>query len=213
MGEITGWQLSREAKKISCGLGLKDRLLMTYRPMICPFHVLYDHVPQGSRVLDIGCGSGFFLLLMSRLGRISGGVGVDVDEAKIKIANSLKADNSNLEFGMNDAEGSFPKGSFDCVTMIDVLHHVSPGKQRDFIGNLKDLNVKKIIFKDIDPEAKFKSTMNSIHDIVLSHQKPNYCSKEDIADWLGEMGFVVSFISRCDMLWYSHYLIVAEKAK
>ncbi|MBC8481501.1 MAG: hypothetical protein H8D47_02405, partial [Planctomycetes bacterium] len=97
------------------------------------------------------------------------------------------------------------------LTMIDVLHHVKLEGQKEFLAKINSVGAGRVIFKDIDPAARVKSIFNTVHDILLSHQRPNYCSKEEVAGWLEEFGFKVSCVKRCDMLWYSHYLIVADK--
>ena len=210
---MTPRQLSQQAKIISRSLGLKDRFLMTYRPRICPFHVLMEYVLPDSRLLDIGCGCGLWLFLLARLGRIKAGIGIETEPSRVKIAESVKTSTDNLDFITVNHNDAWPGDGYDCVTMIDVLHHVPPDNQKEFLGRLKNCSASRIIFKDIDPAAKVKSFMNSLHDIVLSKQLPRYCTKEKAADCLESMGFEIKHIARHDMLWYSHYLIVADRKK
>ena len=54
--------------------------------------------------------------------------------------------------------------------------------------------------------------MNTLHDLLLSYERPRSCEKETVAKWLEEMGYRISHLGRHDMLWYSNYLIVADKA-
>jgi 2-polyprenyl-3-methyl-5-hydroxy-6-metoxy-1,4-benzoquinol methylase len=204
-------ELSDKAKTFSVNLNMVDRLLMTWRPRICPYHILMEYIPQGSSVLDIGCGMGLWLLLLSRLGRLSKGVGVEIDGKKIKIANSIKIPADNLEFLQSGGKDKWPAGSYDCVTMIDVLHHILPNQQEAFLAKIKEIDTRRIVFKDIDPQAKMKCIMNLLHDMLLSRQLPRYCEKEKVAACFKQLGFTVKYIGRCDMLWYSHYVIVAEK--
>ena len=208
---ISSNKLTSLGREVSRTLGFKQRFLMTHRPRICPFDVLVDFVPEGGFVLDIGCGNGLWLFLLSRLGRIAKGVGVEVDSEKIATAESIKDEKDNLKFIALKHGDDWPSGEFDCVTLIDVLHHVAPAEQRSFVSNLKKLDTKRIIFKDIDPKAKIKSFFNTLHDIVLSGQKPFYCEKEKVAQWLTEDGFKISRTFRCDRMWYSHYASIAEK--
>jgi SAM-dependent methyltransferase len=204
-------ELSAVAIAIGKKLKLKERLLMRYRPYICPFHVLMQYVGTDSRVLDVGCGSGLWLYLLSRLKMIAYGVGVEVNADKIACADSLKNPNDTLEFYHLPAEHDWPNVKCDVLTMIDVLHHIPPQQQREFICRIDKSGIKTVIFKDVDPAAGLKSVMNSVHDLVLSHQLPHYCSRGKIAKWLEEIGFSIVRNERCDMLWYSHYVIVAER--
>lgn len=204
-------QLSSIAKGLYGSVGVKDRFLATYRPYLCPFGVVMEHVGEGSSVLDIGCGSGLWLFLLARSGRISEGTGFDVNRDKIELADSIKGDEDKLRFVHVDCGGEWPEGPFDCVTMIDVLHHIPLVEQFEFLSGIGRTGAKRIVFKDIDPGARFKSFMNTVHDVVVSRQVPRYCRRDQVAEWLEQMGYRVVENVRCDMLWYSHYLIVAEK--
>ena len=204
-------ELSCIAKSFSQPLGLKDRLLNTWRPRICPFHDLMEQVPDGAAVLDIGCGTGLWLYLLSRSKKISSGLGIEVDAAKVDLANAIKTSEDQLEFQAITEEQPWPAGNFDCLTMIDVLHHVPRNRQQDFLRQIDQTGATRIVFKDIDPTAKSKAAMNTLHDLLLSHECPRYCKKETAANWLESMGYRISHLGRHDMLWYSHYLIVADK--
>lgn len=209
--EVSPKLLSKITKRLSKNLGLKEKFIMTYRPYICPFHKLIDFFPKKAKILDIGCGSGLWLYLLWELGLTSEGLGIEIDKNKIKDALSLKKQNCNLDFKIYSGKDGFPHEHFDCVSLIDVIHHIPENEQRSFIKKIAALDTELIIFKDIDPASKIKASMNSLHDLVLSQQKPKYCRIKDISTWLKEEGFETQEISRCDMLWYSHYYIIARR--
>ena len=184
---------------------------MAWRPRICPFHLLVEHVSQDSRVLDIGCGNGLWLFLLAELNRIREGIGVDTCSGKIQVAQRLRGKQDHLRFCAVNPDDPWPADPVDCVTMIDVIHHVPPERQRAFVQAAAKTDATRILIKDIDPASKFKSAANTLHDLVLSRQRPRYCHPEDLCTWLGESGFTVRLRQRCDMLWYSHFLIVADR--
>lgn len=124
-------ELCEIARSLSRDLTLKDRILMGYRPRICPFHDLVEFVEPGSSVMDIGCGSGLWLFLLARLNLISSGLGLEVRPEKIAIANSLKQDDDPLEFIAQSPEAKWPLKTADCLSMIDVLHHVPPPRAKE----------------------------------------------------------------------------------
>lgn len=78
-------------------------------------------VPQGSRVLDLGCGNGELLAyLMAHRG--CNGYGVEIDDSKVLacIERGVNVLQLNLEDGLN----TFEDQSFDVVLQIDTLQHL-----------------------------------------------------------------------------------------
>ncbi len=186
-------------------------MLMTYRPRICPFHRLLEQVPKNSSVLDIGCGNGLWLLLLAELGQIRRGIGLDISIEKIQLAEGLKRPDMPLDFRPMTAGQAWPKEAADCVTLIDVIHHIPPDDQKPFVQSIDQTGTRLLIVKDIDPTAFWKSAANTLHDLALSGQRPRYCSPSVLCEWLHEVDFEIQLHARCDMLWYSHFMIVARK--
>ena len=82
---------------------------------------LANLVPQGSRVLDLGCGNGAFLsLLQSQRGCT--GYGVEIDDANVLacVQRGVSVIQLNLEQGLS----MFDDQSFDVVLQIDTLQHL-----------------------------------------------------------------------------------------
>src|SRR5687767_13494857 len=65
---------------------LSQRSLASLRTLICPFERIIRHSPAGARVLDIGCGTGAMLNLLSSQGRISAGVGCEINAQALAAA-------------------------------------------------------------------------------------------------------------------------------
>ncbi len=80
------------------------------------------HLPQGRRlkILDIGCGAGFFGIL---LGQSHDVTGIDLTPEMIAEAKALaRAEGSSAEFCVMDAEAlAFDSGSFDAVISRNVM--------------------------------------------------------------------------------------------
>jgi len=74
-------------------------------------------VPNGT-LLDVGCGSGEWLAMMSRLGWNSQGVDFDQNAVELARKNGLKVDVGTLE------SQNYPESSFDAVTINHVIEHV-----------------------------------------------------------------------------------------
>lgn len=202
--------LCRMAAQIARKLEGFSRFKLTYRPRICPFHVLMDYVPVGGRVLDIGSGMGLWLLLLSRSGVLGRGTGVEVTADLTEKAQRLAEPRDSLEFLHQDTDQGWPKSDWDCLTMIDVLHHVPRNEQEPFLERIGETGATRIIFKDIDPKAVFGSAMNTLHDLVVSGQKPQYPAPEMIERKLEQMDYRIIASGQVRMLWYPHYYIIAD---
>ena len=78
-------------------------------------------VPQGSRVLDLGCGDGAMLDYLQRERRCTG-YGVEIDDANVLacVRRGVNAIQLNLDEGL----AIFEDNSFDVVLQIDTLPHL-----------------------------------------------------------------------------------------
>lgn len=84
-------------------------------------HVIAQMVPQGARILDLGCGDG---ALMAHLQATRGctGYGVEIDDTNVHacIARGVQVVQLNLDEGL----AMFQDQSFDVVLQIDTLQHL-----------------------------------------------------------------------------------------
>lgn len=82
---------------------------------------LFALVPDGSRVLDVGCSTGnFALALEERKGCRS--VGIDISEGDVRIARESGLDARVVDFTRDDLSDL---GRFDVIVCADVLEHVA----------------------------------------------------------------------------------------
>ena len=78
-------------------------------------------VPVGSRVLDLGCGTGELLDYLIRE-RGCSGYGVEIDDANVQacVARGVNV----IQFNLEDGLALFGDRSFDVVLQIDTLQHL-----------------------------------------------------------------------------------------
>lgn len=127
----------------------------TVEPMLC-------EIPEGSKVLDVGCNSGEFLKLLQD-GKNCTAVGVDVSEPVLELArgkglNVVNADAENLPF---------EDGAFDVVILREVLVHLhDPVKALKeirrvlkptgfLLGSAPHANLEKNVWDDKAPHHRY----------------------------------------------------------
>jgi SAM-dependent methyltransferase len=76
-----------------------------------------DVVPPGSRVLDVGCGTGDIIAFLQP----REGLGIDLSPEMVAIAQTR---HPHLNFAVHDLMGEPFRGAFDFVVAVDVAEHV-----------------------------------------------------------------------------------------
>ena len=84
-------------------------------------HAIASLVPQGSRVLDLGCGDGAMLDYLQRE-RGCTGYGVELDDANVLAC--VKRGVNVLQLNLDQGLTVFEDASFDVVLQIDTLQHL-----------------------------------------------------------------------------------------
>lgn len=193
------------------------RRIQTLRPYICPLDKIIQNVPANSDILDIGCGAGSLIGMLAKFNSIKSGTGLDIDKKAIEDANKMSENlekRCEIEFLCEELRIFAQKGKiFSTVLIVDVLHHVSPNKQIDFI-NLAQSFVRPngiLIFKDMCQKPPWKAFANRLHDLIMAKQWIHYFPIQQVIDHLAQKGFQV--INRKDYsnFCYGHEMCVFKK--
>lgn len=194
---------------------LPRRLLQQLRPLICPLEPLLEQMPGRARVLDIGCGTGALLLRAVKEGKVKEGLGVDVNEPALETARETwramqKAyPLANLAF-IPSRELSKSAGSWEVVTMVDVIHHVPVAHQELFLREAfrRVAAGGRMIYKDVCLRPLWKRALNRLHDLVMARQWISEVPLEKARLWAAQEGLKVVKEQHYGRLWYGHELLV-----
>ena len=88
---------------------------------LATMEVIASLVPQGSRVLDLGCGDGALLAHLQTT-RNCTGYGVEIDDANLLAC--VKRGVNVIQLNLDEGLTMFDDASFDVVLQIDTLQHL-----------------------------------------------------------------------------------------
>lgn len=184
---------------------------------------------KGERLLDVGCGTGYFSFYFHRLGlKVTG---LDSSEEMLDVAGSKTKAKRNIEFISGEATGlPFPNNSFDLVALITSLEFIKePNKaikeafrvarKRVVLGTLNKYSIWALyrriegLFKPtVYREARFYS-LKGLRNLVIPQAKNSKIIWRNIL-------FLPSFprlqrieeaLSRFRLPWGAFLILVIEK--
>jgi 2-polyprenyl-3-methyl-5-hydroxy-6-metoxy-1,4-benzoquinol methylase len=199
---------------------IPDRLLIRLRPYICPFAPILELVPQGSSVFDIGCGGGLWLMTLAESGRIARGLGCDISTQSMKKAIDAAAHyrqeggTAELSFLHTRTSDEWPTlEKFDVVSLIDVLHHIPPGMQSNFLRAAID-RLKpggRLIYKDMARSPSWAAAGNRVHDLIMARQWIHYFPIQDAIGVMKQSDCSIIHQDEWRRYFYAHEFVVAQK--
>jgi ubiquinone/menaquinone biosynthesis C-methylase UbiE len=125
-------------------------------------------VQPGQRVLDVGCGTGYFArLLASAVGTGGLVVGVDASPEMIGYAEHQRGRPRNCQFEVGTAEAlSFPPGHFDVVVSSLFMHHLPRDLQATALAEMRRVlrpGGALLIAEAQVPRARFWRLLGHLH--------------------------------------------------
>jgi len=132
----------------------------------CPFEAVAAEVPEGGRVLEVGCGHGLLSLHLALTSPDREVHGIDVDEAKLDAARAATV-RANLGATFATASGgAVPHGPWAAIAIVDVLYLLGAGAQRALLatcaGELAAGGV--LVVKEMAPVPAWKARWNAVQE-------------------------------------------------
>ncbi|MFA4820546.1 MAG: methyltransferase domain-containing protein [Candidatus Aenigmatarchaeota archaeon] len=163
------------------------------------------YVPEGSSVLDIGCGDDFYLL--SGLQRkIKSGMGVDI------AVKNAKSDNIIIKKIRIGQKLPFKDASFDVVTMIAFIEHLE--KPEKVLTDCRRVLRKGGVIIITTPMARAKPFWEFLVNLGLTEEKntedhKQYFSQEKVEKLLKTNGFDITVSKKFEL--GMNYIAVGRK--
>ena len=176
------------------------------RKKIYPHKIIFENIPMNANILDIGCGRGT-ILNDKILSKINLYTGIDPKIKKKIIKKKIKIYNNSVRNILNEV------GNYDCIIMIDVMHHILKSEQELIIKQIIHSMKKDCIFiyKDISNRSLFYSFMNAVHDLLYNFEFIKYLDSNIIINLLKKNNNYSynHFYKR--ILWFDHEFIIIKK--
>jgi 2-polyprenyl-3-methyl-5-hydroxy-6-metoxy-1,4-benzoquinol methylase len=202
----------------SPGIALATYLHIRWR--ICPFDRVLALVPEGGRLLDVGCGSGLWLTYLALERPALRLDGIDPDRGKLALARTSKVAGITLHEGI--VEG-LPADSYDCVTILDVLYLMPDEVKASVLAAC--LHALKpggaLIVKELDTRPAWKFAPSAFQEFLavrvlgLTHgERTHYQTLGDLAEMIAGLGFGDVEQLRVDRGYlHPHVAVSAKKPK
>ena len=215
MSLVTSKELVRILRKKKFNGSMVDKLKVYYRPFICPFNELLAFAGEDDSILDIGCGNGQFIYLLSEVINPRSIIGIDISEKIIVRAREYLKDIRKIPVLLNSYDGLNLPDTFNDVSLvylIDVLHHIDYPKQQTFLNQLflKMRKGSRLILKDIDASS-YLVFANKLHDKILAGENSKEVSLATALELLKSAGFDIKQTKTKRLLWYPHYTVEVLK--
>ena len=101
---------------------------------------------------------------------------------------------------------------YDCVTLIDVLHHIPRDNQEAYLSKLTK-NMKPgstLVLKDIDASSSLV-WLNRLHDAIFAGNGFQEIPAAQAEAMLLSAGLRIEKQWKVRRLWYPHYFVIARK--
>jgi len=186
------------------------------RRAVCPLPEIRRHVPMQSSVFDLGCGTGAILVDLIEARQVRRVGGSETSSSLLVMAQEV----TSRALGKSTVSGDFMisrvppdcLSSYDCVILIDVLHHIPREEQPAYLRLLHQRMRpgSRLILKDINA-GRISVFCNRLHDALFAGNGFQEITLDKARDLLSREGLTIIASFEIQHLWYPHYFLIAEK--
>ena len=137
-GAKVPFQNRSESFAETVGIAISGLHALTANKLLPGLNGFKRKLETGCKILDVGCGTGKLVFQIAKNWRNVNVIGVDIDKTGLSIAKKQLA-KSDLKINVEFVEGDIPAAgkpnSFDAITMIEVLHEISPKTRQKVLNN------------------------------------------------------------------------------
>lgn len=177
-----------------------------------PYKEIEQLIPKDARIIDIGCGYGFFTNFLAISGPRRKVIGIEISGERLKHAYKKLR---NVEFIEGDIM-NLNIDPCDVIVIIHMLHHLPSYKDQEIILKRcyeKISNGGLIIVGEIDNEPKWKSICSKFIDYLLYYGDSfHFRSSQEFKKLIEDIGFEQVIIINCDKgIPFAHKALVGKK--
>jgi len=208
-------------KKIYDKADFWTRIHIFGRLKTCPFDEIKKFIPKEGNIVDLGCGTGLLLNLLTLEQGKRSLFGFDIDKRKVNVAReSIKGRRGiNIEEkNINSNSLTLPKAR--CITLLDVLSYFDFSKKKKLLARLHDFLEPDglLIIKDIDRNFSFKYLFAFFQEFLAvkvlgltSADGLYFADKKNYSNLLKECKFIAKVFDLSKGYLYPHILYVCHK--
>ena len=203
-------------------MSLGSRLFLNLRWRLTPYSQMIERLPLQGSVLDLGCGHGLLSVAAALDSSDRQVVGLDHDARRIQVAQSAGQSVGNLQFRQGGWEVA-PRGPFQGVAIIDVLHYLNPEEQRSVLRRSFEALAHggTLLVREVDPQGGVIARWNQAYEklatgigFTRSKRKTDHTFRTR-GEWeklLRDVGFSVHS-ERCSSALFADILYVCERPR
>jgi 2-polyprenyl-3-methyl-5-hydroxy-6-metoxy-1,4-benzoquinol methylase len=146
---------------------ITKRFHLVGRYLLCPYDFLLSLFPPAGQILDIGCGDGLLLFLLSNQSNSRGRTYLGIDVGENRIADAKRAKIPFAEFRLEDVS-TLPADTFECVAIVDVLYLLPIGRWTEILQQAVRILRKNglLIVKEVTNKPRWKYWISYFQEIL-----------------------------------------------